>query len=253
MKTNIKRQFTPFLYALLALSALIAACAPASTSSSEAQVATIVAGTLAAMPTEAPSSLKLEDFPNKVFIGENERFSVFVLNSSDPSNFEQTGPILIYNKGAETVYEIAGSFTLLTSTPIFNDDAGNYVALSPGTYIIHKAIIISLADKRQAVNDLCVNGGGNLFWGDYYIYTNCDTFPNRPWGSGEAPSIMAVNLKTGAETVLAKSDLLRHFSIKGITGNTLQYLETSVTSEADWGSPNVHISTELTYDLTALK
>jgi hypothetical protein len=246
------------------LAVIPAACAkdnPSTGSQNEDQVATIVAGTLSALPTEAPTaaalppSAKLEDFPNKVFIGENDRFSVFILNSADPTNPEQTGSIIIYNKGTKNVYEIIGTFRLLTSTPIFNDDLGEYVLLSVGTYTSRTAIVISLSDKKQAVNDFCIStggGGSHVFWNDYVIYNNCDVFSNRPWGAGEAPSIVAINLKTGAMADIAKSDALRQFNIKGIIGNTLQYEETSVGLEADWLNPNAPLKTDMTYDLSAL-
>jgi hypothetical protein len=251
--------------ALLSLAVIVAACVTGNPSTGlqneDHVVATIVAGTLSAMPTETPTaaalvpSVKLEDFPNKVFIGENDRFSVFMLNSTDPANPEQTGPILIYNKGKKNVYEIVGTFKLLTQTLIFNDDLGEYVLLSVGTYTLRTAIVISLSDKRQAVNDFCISDGGKgsyVFWNNFVIYNNCDMFRNRPWAEGEGPSIVAVNLKTGAMADIAKSDALRHFKINGIMGNTLQYEETSVRLEADWSNLNAWIKTDMTYDLSAL-
>lgn len=260
----MKKSFITLLSSL-ALAFILTACASASTTASpqtEDQVATIVAGTLSAIPTEAPateappSSASLEDFPNKVFIGENERFSVFLLDPTDPTSVEQTGSIIIYNKGTKTVYEIIGTFRLLTnSMPIFNDDLGEYVLLSVGTYTSRNAIVISLADKKQAVKDFCISSGegaSNVFWNGYVIYNNCDTFTNRPWGAGEAPSVVAVNLKTGATTDIAKSDALHQFNVKGVAGSTLQYVEISVGAEADWANTNSHIRTEKTYDLSAL-
>ena len=248
----------------LALALILAACAPgnpATNPQAEDQVATVVASTLAVMSAQAPTvealppSAKLEDFPNKAFIGENDRFSVFVLDPTDPNSPEQIGQIIIYNNGTQTVYEIVGTFRVLTSTPIFNDDLGEYVLLSVGTYTSRTAIVISLSDKKQAVNDFCTSSGAagsQVFWNDYVIYNNCDTFSNRPWGAGEAPSVMAVNLKTGVTTEIAKSDALRQFTIKRVTGNTLQYEETSVASEADWSNPNNQVKTDKTYDLSTL-
>ncbi len=241
---------------------ILAACAAGNSAAnpqSADQVATIVAGTLSALPTEAPAvvptqapaTAKLEDFPNKAFVGENERFSVFTINptGTDP---ERIGPIIIYNKGMDAVNEIVGTFTLLNTTIVANDDLGKYVLLSTGTYTSHKAVVISLEEKKQAVNEFCVQTEGYLFWNDYVIYDNCERMSNRPWGAGEAPGITAVNLKTGALIEVAKSDLLRQFGVKSIAGNTLQYVETSVNSEADWANLGSHIKTERTYDLSAL-
>ena len=73
---------------------------------------------------------------------------------------------------------------------------------------------------------------------------------NRPWGAGEASSVTAINLKTGTETVIAKSDLTHQYSVKQIEGNTLQYIETYVENEADWLNQDKQKTAEKTYDLT---
>lgn len=252
------------LFTLTVLMLILSACggnvAPAN-NGGESEVATIVAGTLAAIPTSAPvveqtavPSAKLEDFPNKEFIGENERFSVFLINpSGDPA--EKVGQILVYNKGTAAVSEIVGTFRLAGTTIVYNDDKGEYVLLSAGTYTSRTAIVISLADKKQAVNDFCISSGeagSHFFWDGYVIYNNCDKFSNRPWGAGEAPSIVAVNLKTGALTDIAKSDLLRQFNVKEVAGSALQYVETSVSTEADWQNPTMQKQNILSFDLSTL-
>jgi hypothetical protein len=248
------------VFGLLVLAVILSACATGNPSrglQSEDQVATTAVATLSVPPTETPTvvaptpSAKLEDFANKTLIGENDRFSVFTLDSADPTNFEQTGLIIIYDKFTDKVHEIVGTFTLLTSTIIFNDDSGEYALLSVGTYILRTAFVISLSDKRQAVDEFCI-AMSHIFWNDYLIYNNCDVFDNRPWGAGEAPSIVAVNLKTGAVTEIAKSDALRHFNVKGIVGNNLQYEEISVRLEADWSNSDAQITTDKAYDLSAL-
>ena len=137
-----------------------------------------------------------------------------------------------------------------------NDDKGEYILLSQGTYTSRKAIVIALSDKRQAVNDFCTtNGeyGDHLFWNDYVIFNNCDTFQNRPWGAGEAPSIVAINLKTGLATEIAKSDLTHHFHVQAITANSLDYLETSVEGEEDWQNPGKQNTVARAYDLSTLE
>lgn len=256
--------------ALLSLAVFLSACATGNSATDlqneELATATAVA-TLSAPSTEAPTlpappiemstatalppAAGLEDFSNKALIGENDRFSVFVLDSADPTNFEQSGSIIIYDKGANKVYEIAGTFTLLTNTIIGNDDSGEYVLLSVGTYTLRTAFIISLSEQRQAVDAFCL-ATAHLFWNDYFIYNNCDVFSNRPWGAGEAASIEAVNLKTGDVTEIAKSDAFRHFNVKGIMGNNLAYAGISVSSEADWANPDAQITTDISYDLSAL-
>jgi hypothetical protein len=69
---------------------------------------------------------------------------------------------------------------------------------------------------------------------------------------GEAPSVTAINLITGAETVIAKSDLTHQYAVKKIDGNNLKYIETYVENEADWQNQEKQKTDEKTYDLTLL-
>ncbi len=251
------------LFAII-LSSLLAACIGSSTTPEvlrdEDKVATIVAGTLSAIPTiptasQAPS-LSLEDFPKKVLLGEDENYSVYLINSNNEDAPEKTGEIIIYDKGKNLVYQIIGSLTFRGTTIVSNDGKGEYVLLSYGTYTMRKAIVIALHDKRQAVNEFCMTAGvsgDHVFWNDYIIYNNCDTLSNRPWGAGEAPSIVAINLKTGLVTDIAKSDLTHHFHINALIDNNLQYLETSVEKEEDWQTPDKQITIVQTYDLLSLE
>jgi hypothetical protein len=240
----------------------------------EDKVATIVAGTLSAFPTATSmltvvatvqptsiptasqtSSLRLEDFPNKVLLGEDESYSVYLINSSSGDTPEKMGEIVIYDKGKSLVYQIIGSFTFFGTTVVSNDGRGQYVLLSHGTYSSRTAIVIALNDKKQAVNDFCTSRGefgAYFFWNDYVIFNNCDTFKNRPWGAGEAPSIVAIDLQTGLVTEIAKSDLTHHFRLQAITGNSLQYLETSVADEEEWKNPDQHTIVAQNYDLLSL-
>jgi hypothetical protein len=240
----------------------------------EDKVATIVPGTLSAVPpsisaptmvatiqpTSSPTasqapSLRLEDFPNKVLLGEDESYSVYLINSSSGDAPEKTGEVIIYDKGNNLVYPIIGSFTFFGTTIVSNDGKGEYILLSHGSYTSRKAIVIALNDKKQAVNDFCTSRGefgAYFFWNDYVVFNNCDTFTNRPWGAGEAPSIAAINLKTGLITEIAKSDLTHHFHVQAITGNSLQYLETSVEKEEDWQSQDSQNTVMQTYDLLSL-
>lgn len=229
------------------------------------QVATIVAGTLSAIPASPPtpavsapptSSASLEDFPDKVLLGEDERFSVFLINSYNADSAEKSGEIIIHDKGQNLLHEIIGTFTIFGTTIVSDDGKGDYVLLSNGTYTSRQAFVIALNDNRQAVNQFCISegkDGSHLFWKDYAIFNNCDMIPNRPWGAGEAPSIVAINLKTGQETVIAKSDLTHHFHVQAITGDTLEYLDISVAKEEDWINQDRHNTVTQTYDLLSLE
>jgi hypothetical protein len=239
----------------------------------EDKVATIVAGTLSAIstptliptvvtiqPTDTPTvppatNLRLEDFPNRVLLGEDANDSAYLINSSSGDAPEKIGEIIIYDKGKNLVYPIIGSFKIFGTTIMSNDGQEEYVLLSHGSYTSRTAIVITLNDKRQAVNDFCTTRGefgDHFFWNGYVIFNNCDTFRNRPWGVGEAPSITAINLKTGVVTDIAKSDLTHHFNVQAITGDNLQYVETSVEKEEDWQNSDKQNTIVQTYDLLLL-
>ena len=148
-----------------------------------------------------------------------------------------------------------GLFTVIIGggTIVFDDGKGKYILLSIGTYSSRNGVVLSLDNQKQAVNDFCMSSGqyGNyLFWNDSIIINNCDTFKNRPWGMGEAPSVIAINLITGTETVIAKSDLTHQYAVKQIEGNTLHYIETYVENKADWQNQEKQKTDEKTYDLT---
>ena len=177
-------------------------------------------------PTSTPQ-LTLDDFPDKVFVGENDTYAIYLINRSGGTDAAPTGELLVFNKTTNQVTRMVGSFTVIIGggTIVFDDGTGKYVLLSIGTYTSRKAVVLSLADQHQAVNDFCISSGqygDDLFWNDFILINNCDTFPNRPWGAGEAPSVIAINLRTGTETVIARSDLTHQYVVKQVDGNTLQ-------------------------------
>jgi len=255
---------------------LMAACAPLSANTNHV-LSTMVAATLTAIssephpaettPTHLPTAspftptftpqLSLDDFQNKELVGENDHYSVYLINRSGGTDAAPTGELLVFNKSSNQVIKMSGSFTVIVGggTIVYDDGVGKYVLLSIGTYTSRKAVVLSLDGQKQAVNDFCVSSGqygDHLFWNDNIIFNNCDTFPNRPWGMGEAPGVTAINLKTGTETVIAKSDLTHQYSVKQIDGNTLQYIETYVENEADWQNLDKQTTDVKAYDLTLL-
>ena len=198
----------------------------------------------------------LDDFSNKELAGEDENYAIYIINPMTGKGQAKTGQIIVQDKVKNKIIPINGSFSFFGPTVIFHDDAQKYLLLSNGTYTSRNAIIVSLEEKKQAVDTFCITvGHGSLFfWRDFAIYNNCDHFNNRPWGIGEAISVMAINLKTGAITSIAKSDLTHQYSIKQISENTLEYEETSVQNEADWKTLKT-LPTPMveTFDLTTLK
>jgi hypothetical protein len=203
-------------------------------------------------PTASPtSSLKLTDFTNKSLLGENNNYSVYLINPKGESP-EQTGNLLvIYNKNNQSITQIAGTFTIDGATEVIDDNMGKYLLLSTGTYSSRAIIPLSFDTTSQATNEFC-SSSNFLFYNNYVIYGNCDTFQNRPWGVGEAPSLVALNLQTGLTTTIAKSDLTHQYSSTKITNDTLTYSETSVVKEADWQSQDTQNSTVKTFDLKTL-
>jgi hypothetical protein len=189
-------------------------------------------------------------------VGENEIYSLYLINRRGGTDDAPTGELLVFNKGTNQVTKINGSFTVIIGggTIVYDNGKGNYVLLSIGTYTSRNGVVLSLDNQKQAANNFCMSSGqsgDHLFWNDSIIINNCDTFKNRPWGNGEAPSVTAINLITGAETVIAKSDLTHQYTVEKIEGNTLHYIETYVENEVDWQNQEKQITDEKTYDLTS--
>jgi hypothetical protein len=214
---------------------------------------TIYIGTVAM----APATVSLNDFPDKEFVGEDEKFAIYLTNITGGNENVKTGEIIVHDKTANQITKINGLFTvIMEGTIVYDDGKGEYILLSIGSYTSRNAIVISLTEKKQAVKDFCISSeqyGSHLFWKNFIILNNCDAYSNRPWGAGEAPSVASINLKTGEEVIIAKSDLTHEYHVKVIEGNTLQYIETFVENEADWINPDKHKTEEKTFDLSSLE
>jgi len=237
---------------VLCLLCLLVSCGPRSAETTPTELPTAVLFT----PTSTPKS-SLDDYQNKEFVGENDIYSIYLINRNGGTDAAPTGELLVLNKGTNQVTKMNESFTVIVGggTIVFDDGKGKYVLLSIGTSTSRNEIVLSLDDQKQAGNDFCMSSGqygDHLFWNDSIIINNCDTFKNRPWGMGEAPSVTAINLITGAETVIAKSDLTHQYAVKKIDGNNLKYIETYVENEADWQNQEKQETDEKTYDLTLL-
>ena len=207
-------------------------------------------------PTVPPNGA-LEDFQNKELAGEDDTYSIYLVNRTGGTDAAPTGELLVLNKSTDQVMEMNGSFTVIIDggTIVYDDGKGGYILLSIGTYTSRKAVVLSLKDQNQAVNDFCMASGPNgdhLFWNNLIIINNCDTFPNRPWGQGEAPGITAIDLEAGTETVIARSDLTHQFQIERIEGNNLRYIETYVENEEDWQTADKQKTEERSFDLSSL-
>jgi hypothetical protein len=207
-------------------------------------------------PTSTPK-LSMDSFQNTVFVGENDTYSIYMINRSGGTVDAPLGELLVFNKITNQVTKMNGSFNVIIGggTIVYDNGKGSYVLLSIGTYTSRNGVVLSLDNQNQAVNDFCMSSrqyGDYLFWNDFIIINNCDNFTNRPWGMGEASSLTAINLITSAETVIAKSDLTHQYALKQIEGNALHYIETFVENEADWQNQEKQETDEQTYNLTLL-
>lgn len=204
------------------------------------------------IPTTIPTTnLKLENFTNKELLGENDNYSVYLVNPKGRDTPEKTGELVIYDKKNKTVIKMTGTFSIFGATIVIDDNKGEYVLLSTGTSMSRGIIPLSLVKKALAVKEFCATSDF-LFYKDYVIYGNCDTFQNRPWEAGQAASLIALNLKTGQEKTIVKSDLTHQYGPTKTVGDTLHYLETFVTKETDWQNPDSQKTISKTYSLLSL-
>jgi hypothetical protein len=201
--------------------------------------------------------ISINDYQNRVLVGENDAYSIYLINRSGGTDAAPTGELLVNKKNNNQVIKMNGQFTVIVSggTIIFDDGMDKYILLSIGTYTSRKGIVLSIDSENQAGNDICMTSGPNgdhLFWNDTIIFNNCDTFPNRPWGMGEAPSIVGMELITGRESTIVKSDLKHHYQVKQIEGNNLRYFEIFVEHDDEWSNSEKQKSEERLYNLLLL-
>ena len=119
-------------------------------------------------PTSAPK-LSLDDFQNKEFVGENDIYSIYLINRTGGTDAAPTGELLVFNKSTNQVIKMNGSFTVIIGggTIVFDDGMGKYVLLSIGTYTSRNAVVLSLDDQKQAVNDFCMSSG--QYWRPFIL------------------------------------------------------------------------------------
>jgi hypothetical protein len=196
--------------------------------------------------------LILKDFPDKQQLGENDTFIVYLVNEEKDPQPHVTGEIIVYNKNTKKIIEINGSFSLLGRIKIINNPKKKYLLLSTGFNPNRIIVPINLQEKQRAVENFC-SISTFLFWEDYLIYGNCNSFANRPWGEGQASSLVAKNLKTGKETIIAQADQTNQYGHKKIENNTLYYQQTFVYNPQDWENKNLWQKTVKTFNLENLK
>lgn len=212
---------------------------------------TIVGQSSENTPSTQVNSLKLEKFLDKELLGENDNYSVFLINPKSGDNPERTGGLIVYDKKNNDVIIISGTFSIFGSTIVFDDKIGEYLLLSTGTSMSRGIIPLSLTRKTLAGNEFCATSDF-LFYKDYVVFGNCDTFANRPWEAGQAASLIAQNLINGQEKIIVKSDLMHQYGPTKILGDTLYYSGTYVTKEDDWQYPDNQKTISKTYSLLSL-
>lgn len=203
-------------------------------------------------PTLPPdSTAKLEDFPSRELLGENDNYAVFLINQKTAQTQDNTGELVVYEKKSKRVITITGTFSIFGATTVVDDMKGEYVLLSTGTSVVRNVIPLSLTKKAQAGKEFC-SISNFLFYKDYVIYGNCDTFQNRPWEAGQAASLVVLNLISGEKKIIGKSDLLHQYGPTKISDDTLYYTETYVTKEDDWQIPDNQKTISKTFNLLSL-
>jgi hypothetical protein len=247
--------YSPFA---ITISLFITSCNAIINSPSETPVSTkiIVPPTNSITYALESTNIKLAEFTDKKFVGEDENYSIYIINNSNENVNIGTSEIIVYDKKSNQIIKMNGLFTVILGggTIVYDDRKGEYILLSIGSYVLRNAIVLSLMNKKQAVKDFCISSGRTegLFWNKYIIINNCDTYPNRPWGSGEAPSVLSINLETGKEVMIEKSDLTHQYDIKLIEKNNLVYIETYVDNEEEWINIDNQKTTEINYNLLLL-
>jgi dihydroxyacetone kinase DhaKLM complex PTS-EIIA-like component DhaM len=124
--------------------------------------------TISELTVPTTTNLKLEDFTNREFVGEDDNYSVYLINSNIDNENVKTGEIFVYIKSSYQIIQINGSFTvIMEGTIVYDDGIGEYIFLSIGSSPVRRAIVISLKDKKQAIQELCITSGyteGLIFW-----------------------------------------------------------------------------------------
>jgi hypothetical protein len=147
--------FIIFVVALCLL-CLLVSCGPRSEETIPTNLPTAVLFT----PTSTPK-LSMDSFQNMIFVGENDIYSIYMINRSGGTDDAPSGELLVFNKGTTQVTKMNGSFTVIIGggTIVYNNGKGSYVLLSIGTYTSRNGVVLSLEDQKQAVNDFCMSSG----------------------------------------------------------------------------------------------
>jgi len=101
---------------------------------------------------------------------------------------------------------------------VINDEKGEYIVLSVGTYTSRGAVVISLVTKNQVVEDFCYTPTLK-FWKNFIIYADC--YAPEESHSG----IAAVDLKTEEVQTIFEASLLKRYYIEEIKDSTLTVKE----------------------------
>jgi dihydroxyacetone kinase DhaKLM complex PTS-EIIA-like component DhaM len=209
---------------ILIFSILITSCGTVDTNPLESQVPTkaietpIINESLA-LPT---TNIELQDFTNKEFVGEDDNYSIYLVNSNNDNENVKTGEIIVYIKSSNQIIKINGSFTvIMKGTIVYDDGTGEYIFLSIGSSPVRRAIVISLKDKKQAIQELCITSGyteGLIFW----------------------------------KKNIVKSDEKKQYQINAVEGNYLIYIEEFVYTEEDWANVDMHQVEEKSIDISII-
>lgn len=218
-------------------------------------------GTVAPKPTTSPNltipdpiitNTELSGLANKTFLGQNDIYSVYIVNSNSKLSPEKGGQLVVLDKKEDKLIKLSGYYAISSPVTVLDNGIGNFLSISHGKDFNKKNVVISLSSKRQVFNTFC-SIGNPTFWNSFLLYGNCATFNNRPWVGKYAPSLVALNLKARTFNTFRKSDVTKHFSLKEIVDSTLTYYQTALSTGTDWSKRELIKTTTEHFDLSTLK
>src|SRR3989344_4260855 len=107
-----------------------------------------------AIPTPTPSPSA-----NKVIIGQNENYAVYLIDPTTSDSITQSDQVEVIDKTDDTSIKISGLIKISDSAVISDNGNGQYLAISTGTTDSSRtAIIISLIDKTLINKEFCMIG-----------------------------------------------------------------------------------------------
>ncbi len=181
--------------------------------------------------------LNPSNYKEKEKLTKNDDYTVWLIDVDGEEDFLRTGKFLVENNKMdeeENAVLIQGEVEVFGTANIRNIfEEGRYLLITAGTYTSQDGYALDLK-KGEIIDEICLDTGKQFYHKGFIYYTNCDIQSNRPYGSGEAPSVVELNVNTHKSKILYQSDDLQDFEITKIENDTLYVKRTYVKLENDW-------------------